>query len=108
MDFIPQDKKASYFKQNAAGWAKRILAISRVTNLVRQFKHEQKEHPNKKLGLLNFISGKELQDIEKPQKAGPQGGTWTRQNDEDLLLKCYDNGCRDLAPNLMQRLQQLM
>jgi hypothetical protein len=38
---------------------------------VREFKAATKEYPDKKLGLLNFISAKELNEIEKPSKAGP-------------------------------------
>ena len=72
IDFLGEDKRATHFKQNAPLWAKRILALSRLTNLMREFKASQKEnHAKKNLGLLNFITAKELSEIDKPSRAGP-------------------------------------
>jgi hypothetical protein len=40
--------------------------------LMREFKVSQKEnHAKKNLGLLNFITAKELSEIDKPSRAGP-------------------------------------
>ena len=104
IDFLSHGKTVAYFKQNAAQWAKRILALTRLTALVREYKGVQQERPDKELGLLNFVSAKELADIEKPTRAGAHGGVWTRAEDTDLILKVYENGCKDLPAVKMFRI----
>ena len=71
--------------------------MTQLTALVRDFKSYKVDPAAKNMGLLNFISSKELSQAHKPIKAGLWKGDWTRASDCKLLFTTYESGCFELS-----------
>ena len=101
-DFLSISKPQASFAENAVKWTNRILMMTHLTKLVREYK--QFEAKKSKKGsdsdediefpsLLNFIPSTHLAKI--PSIVG-EGEVWSRGHDCELLLNLYENGCEKL------------
>ena len=124
-DYISEGKKRTTFSENAPKWARRILALTGLMKLIRDYKNFEtknkrkvksfaktlKEAKKKALPeLINFIPSSHLAKIPKPRIDGenPYGNVWSRVHDCELLLRVYEHGCEKIPPIQQLRLTKLM
>lgn len=109
-DFLAEGKPKSQFAENAPKWARRILTLTDLMKLVRDFKSYEQKHDRKVKSfaktlkeekkkhlpqLINYIPSSLLARIPKPKvaKDNPYGSVWGRYHDCELLLRVYEHGC---------------
>ena len=124
-DYMSEGKLSRSFSDNAPKWARRILALTALMKLIRDFKNfEQKQNRKVKSfaktlkeakkkslpNLINFIPSSHLARIPKPRIDGENayGNVWSRVHDCELLLRVYEFGCEKIPPIQQLRLTKLM
>lgn len=113
-DYLAEGKSKGVFADSAPKWARRILALTALTRLIRDFKtFEQNagrkvknfaktlKDENKKAipQLINYIPSSFLAKIPKPkvESDSAYGSVWSRIHDCELLLRVYEHGCENVS-----------
>jgi hypothetical protein len=107
-DFIAKDKAPESFAKSAPSTAKRILALTQLTELVRDYKifrDNADEQETKSVPLLNFISSSSLAKLPKPTNVDIP---WSRKDDCELLLDIYEQGTEKFDAEKVGRMSKIM